>query len=196
MQGGSCAELGSQGCTCSSSIYTHKQFTTSGQSFLPWVGRFGLQRDISTRVSGKYGKALYVRADLLSASAQLWGFHPLGSERSLCHELCSECPVSQSCPQSCRGDAEGGTGAVELPQPCSCAKARLGSLYLASQPWGSEHPFGNAATFLSWRGWSWPCPECSWWICSAGKAPGPAASDGPWPPTGTWACRAPPWPWK
>lgn len=51
------------------------------------------------------------------------------------------------------------------------------------QPWGSEHPFGSTATVLSWRRWSWPCSERSWWIGSVGKAPDPAASDGPWPPT-------------
>lgn len=48
-QGGSCAGLGSHGCAF---IYTHNQFTASGQSFIPCMGRFGLKRDISTRESG------------------------------------------------------------------------------------------------------------------------------------------------
>lgn len=60
MQRGSCAGLGLQGCTCSSFIYTHNQFTTSGKSFFPWMGRFGLQRDISTGASGECERALCV----------------------------------------------------------------------------------------------------------------------------------------
>lgn len=130
MQGGSCAGLALQGCRCNSFIYTHNRFTTSGQSFIPCMGRFGLQRDISTRASGNYERALYVRAALLVASAQPWVFHPLGSERSPCHELCSECclcPGSHCCSHCChQGDGEGGTGPLE--PICSCAKAKLGSV--------------------------------------------------------------------
>lgn len=61
LQGGTCAGLGlQQDCTCNSFIYTHNQFGISGQNFMSCMGRYGLQRDVNSKASWKYERALYV----------------------------------------------------------------------------------------------------------------------------------------
>lgn len=196
MQGGSCAGLGSQGCTCNSFIYTHNHFTTSGQSFIPCLGRFGLQRDISTKASGKSERALYVKAALLIAV-----LFPLFGLREVSVPPCPGCPEQWLWLGSCareplllpllQGDAE---GALELPWPCSCAKAELASVL-----------FGFPALNTCWK----VLPRSSAGGDGAGPArsgPGGSVALGkhqiqqpqmdPGHPRSSWGCRAPSRPWK
>ena len=64
MQGGTCAGLGlQQHYICNFFIYTHNQFIISGQNFISCMGRFGLRRDINSKASGKYERALYVESN-------------------------------------------------------------------------------------------------------------------------------------
>lgn len=151
MHGGACAGLGLKQCyMCNFLIYTHNQFIISGQNFISCMGRFGPQRDVNSKASGIYERALYVESNsvrlqyttvvfpslLVSARRRLRATSSAWAAASAAcgwaaaaganRWRCTDTSAAELCSRRRSVRSLGIAGASE-PWLCPCAKAKLGA---------------------------------------------------------------------
>lgn len=157
LRGGSCAGLGlQQYYMCNSVIYTHNQFRISGQNFMSCMGRFGLQRDVNSKASWKYERALYVESSSVCLQyttvvfPSLWvsaqrRLHATSSAWAAASAACGWAAVAEASRRHCPDTGPPSRAPAVLParsrgfmvqerdgalEPwlCPCVKAKLGSV--------------------------------------------------------------------
>lgn len=154
------------------------------------MGRFGPWRDVNSKASGKYERALYVESNSvclqyttvvfpslwvsarrrLRAVSSAWAAASAACGRAAMarasQRRCTDASAAQPCSHRCSARSRAfpvqEPGCVGAMAVPLCKGKAGGLCCLVFQPQGTEHPFGSTAMFRGWGGCSWPGSERSW----------------------------------